>query len=246
MLKRSFTLIEMVIVIVLLGVVSSIGIGLLVVVFNGYIDSKNLFYLFYEAKFGVERIDRELRESIPNSVYVSTDNLSVTFVKFSGGSFYKKMSGDKIIVGEDNVTIFVGDNLSIYNDNVDSIYNSSSCVNTDNSSRVYRIVEKNSDNYTLCKNIVIDSPIMKFYIIDEVVTFKKENNNLLRCSSKNFTQKPATENCYLFIKNLADISFKYQQQSLFINDQIIDIYLEMSKNNVKLPYKHKVHVRNTP
>lgn len=246
MLRRAFTLIEMVIVIVLLGIVSTIGIALLIVVFNGYIDSKNLFYLFYEAKFGVERIDRELRESIPNSIEVSNDNLSITFVKFSKGSFYKKNSANNIKVDESGFYLSVGDNISIYNDSIGSIYNSSTCINGDNSSRIYKVIDNNSDNYTLCKDIVIDSPIMKFYVVDEVVTLKKDNDKIVRCSSKNFVQKPANENCYLLIKNLGNVSFKYNPQSLFINDQLVDIYLEMSKNNVKLPYRHKVHIRNTP
>lgn len=242
--KNGFTLIEMVIVIVLLGIVSSIGVGLLSIVFNGYIDARNLFYLFYEAKFGVERMDREFREAIPNSI-VLNDNQTITFVKFKSGSFYDRLSENKIEVKESGVTLNIDDKISIYNTNVHQIYTSSYCNIGDNSSRVYRI-DNNTDNITLCKSIVADSPMNKFYIIDEVVTFKKSGNAVLRCSSKVFTNYPVNENCMVLFKHIGYISFKYDEKSYFINDQLIDISLEMSKNNVELPYKHKVHIRNTP
>lgn len=242
MIKKAFTLIEMVIVIVLLGIVSTLGIGLLKVVFEGYINSKNLFQLFYEAKFGAERIDRELREAIPNSVVIEIDNSTITFVKFSKGGYYLPLGPNKIST---DISLNLGDNLSIYNKSFSRIYNNNSCNPLDNTSSIYRIDNK-TDNYTLCKSLSEDSPVFKFYLIDEAITFRSSNNKIERCSSKDFTQHPVVSNCLTLINNVKSAKFNYSQSKYNINDQIVDIYLEMSKNDVNLNYKHKVHIRNTP
>lgn len=243
MIKKSFTLIELIIVIVLLGIVSSIGVGLLKIVFDGYFEAKNLFQLFYEAKFGAERIARELREAVPNSIVV--DNSSITFTKFSkGGYYYKLFLPDKIGV-TDNITLNVGDLISIYNTSYEQIYNSNICNPNDNSSSIYRI-DNTTNGYTLCKNVVQDSPISKFYLLEEVVTFRFINGQVLRCSSNNFTQYPANDSCLVLLNYVKSGKFMYNIDYYTINDQVVDIYLEMSKNNTDLNYKHKVHIRNTP
>ncbi len=245
--KRSFTLIELIIVIVLLGVVSSLGVGLLKIVFDGYIDAKNLFQLFYEAKFGSERIARELREAVPNSIVV--DNDTITFTKFSKGGYYYKIYGadpskDKIGI-TDNISLNIGDNISIYNTSAYQIYNNNSCDPINDNSSIYKI-DNISDGYILCKRIFQDSPISKFYILEEVVTFKILNDQILRCSSANFSSYPVNSNCFALVNHVKSLKFTYNLGMYTINDQVVDIYLEMSKNNTNLNYKHKVHIRNTP
>ncbi|MCX8084978.1 MAG: type II secretion system GspH family protein [Calditerrivibrio sp.] len=246
-MKKAFTLIEMVIVIVLLGIVSTIGVGLLKIIFDGYITAKITYQLFYEAKFGAERISRELREAIPNSVVLDDNNTSITFVKFSKGGYYLKVDDQNISV--DNNTfgyLSKNDNISIYNLDQNSIYGGNICQSSDNKS-LYTITDNISITYKLCKTISLDSPQSKFYVVDEVVTFTFKNNTIQRCSSKTMPPThPIVSNCYTIINNVQSLKYSYTPPSFVINDQIVDIYLEMSKNDVKLSYKHKVHIRNTP
>ncbi|MGB9730608.1 PulJ/GspJ family protein [Calditerrivibrio nitroreducens] len=245
-MKRSFTLMEMIIVIILLGITSTIGVGLLKIVFDGYINSKSLFQIFYEAKFGAERIGRELREAIPNSIVIESDNSTLSFAKFSSGGYYYRAYPSSNKIGLDSsATLNVGDYISIHNRMPNGVYNDKSCDPSDNTSTMYRI-DNTTDNITLCKDPVADSPMSKFYKFEEVVTFRLNGNKIERCSSIDFKSHPVSSNCLTLFNYVKSARFVYTPDIYGINDQVVDIYLEMSKYGSDLVYKHKVHIRNTP
>jgi MSHA biogenesis protein MshO len=90
--EKGFTLIEIIITILLLGIVASLGVGIISSVFTGYSDTVTKDYLYSESKFIIERIDREIRNSIPNTVRVDKDsnNTVIQFATFSDASYYER------------------------------------------------------------------------------------------------------------------------------------------------------------
>jgi len=70
--NKGFTLVELVIVIVLLGILS-VGIsGFLSMGTQIFVDVKNRSSLISSARFAIERVNRDLRSALPNSIRVST------------------------------------------------------------------------------------------------------------------------------------------------------------------------------
>lgn len=90
--KRGFTLMEMVVVITILGVVSLavfsfIGMGTRI-----YVDATERDQLLSEARFVVERLSRELRNAVPNSIRTrqanSNNSHCIEFVPIKWSGFY--------------------------------------------------------------------------------------------------------------------------------------------------------------
>lgn len=94
--KQGFTLVELVTVIIVLGVVS-VGIsGFIRTGVDIYSDVSERDQLLGDSRFVVERLNRELRNAIPNSVRVDTSNVTNTqcieFVPSEWVSFYTSLS----------------------------------------------------------------------------------------------------------------------------------------------------------
>ncbi len=249
-MKKGFTLIELIITIVLLGIVSVLGVNIIVPIFTGYTDTKTKNFLYNEAKFTFERIDRELRNAIPNTVRVSTDSSSLQFALFSDAAYYDNVSdnGDNT----DNITCYdadnltVGDNLSIYNTTENYFF-----TNTTSEQRIYNITNLNSTGNIkrakLDKKIISDSPYNRFFIINTPVTFCKNGNKIYRCFGypidNNFHCNDGI--CNVLTDYVNDVSFEYQAGTTQ-RTATVKISLTLTKNNLTLTYKHKVHVRNVP
>lgn len=88
-MQRGFTLIEMVISIILLAVV---GLFLGSVIRQGlsiYVDSSAREALIQQGRFVTERLSRELREAVPNSVLVA--NGCIEFLPITNSAIYSSL-----------------------------------------------------------------------------------------------------------------------------------------------------------
>lgn len=93
---RGFTLVEMVMALVVLGVIS-IGIGsYLQLGAQGYVDTRDREQIQSQARFAVERLSRELRHAVPNSLIVSSDQKCITFTPIEYAGFYIDSSLDDV------------------------------------------------------------------------------------------------------------------------------------------------------
>ncbi|TYB33448.1 MAG: prepilin-type N-terminal cleavage/methylation domain-containing protein [Flexistipes sinusarabici] len=235
-MKKGFTLIEIIIDIVLLGIVSMIGIGIISSVFSGYSDSVTKSYLYSEARFIIERINRELRNSIPNTV--RTDSGLIQFAKFDNASYYEIFHNKKRFIPVEENIVSINDNISIYNTSTNIFYTKD---------RVYRI-----DSITpftkLNKKIEEDSPYNRFYKISTPVTFYIDDKKLKRCSKYPINPSDYGEdskNCYIMGNYLADINFEYTPVTPGGNGQV-KTDLILSKNNIRINLSSKVILRNVP
>ncbi len=84
-----FTLLEVVFVIVILGVVSSIGAGFLVSSVDAYRDAQSRSVLVQRARLTLEQIALQIRSAVPNSVRVSSTGNCVEFLPVVVASNYQ-------------------------------------------------------------------------------------------------------------------------------------------------------------
>lgn len=71
--QRGFTLIELIIVIVLLGIVGVMGAGFISEAFKGFFDTDVRMEIYEEGKSALVRMEREIHIALPNAVQINGD-----------------------------------------------------------------------------------------------------------------------------------------------------------------------------
>ncbi|MGR3969478.1 PilW family protein [Shewanella sp. 1180_01] len=80
--KRGFTLVEMVTVILILGILV-VGVSSFIIFGTRiFVESSSVDQVLSQSRFAVERMTRELRNALPNSVRVNTDSLTYQCIEF--------------------------------------------------------------------------------------------------------------------------------------------------------------------
>ncbi len=245
-MKKGFTLIELIITMVLLGIISGLGVNILSNVFSGYADSGDKNFLFNEAKFTFERIEKELRFAVPNSA--KADDTVFQYVVFKKAMFYNNI-GTKSIKIYDNLTNInlTGEKLSIYNLSPSDIFTSN--TNLQKLYTVTSMVENTDKSWTLSlnKDIIADSPYHRCFIVDTPVTVFKEGNKLKRCFDYaiNGSNGVNSGKCSILTSYVNSVSFQYEAGNSYKN-AILTINLSLQKNGITVNYKHEVQLRNAP
>lgn len=86
--QRGFTLIELIVVISLLGVISLVSVGFITSTVQGYADLTRRDQLSSAVRVAVDRMSRELRNALPNSIRVSADGSCLEFIPSLAASVY--------------------------------------------------------------------------------------------------------------------------------------------------------------
>ena len=86
--QQGFTLIELIVVISLLGVISLVSVGFITSTVQGYADLTRRDQLSSAVRVAVERMARELRNALPNSIRVSSDGSCLEFIPTLAASVY--------------------------------------------------------------------------------------------------------------------------------------------------------------
>lgn len=85
---RGFTLIELIITIVVVGIIALATSNTLQLGFQSYNDSIDRQDNQMQAKFVIEKLSRELRHAVPNSVKIDENDLCVSFIPVEASAFY--------------------------------------------------------------------------------------------------------------------------------------------------------------
>ena len=247
MRKDGFTLVELIITMVLVGIVAFLGVDLLGKVMEGYVDTRVETLLFNEAQYGADRIAIEIRNAIPNTLLVlnngvksaSGEGNGVEFAGFStAGYYYPLQNSDNITCSDLNVD--GGDYLSIYNTKPSYFFEQQ---------RVYKVNNiYHKDNDTICilnKHILRDSPHNRVYNIGNVMLFYFKDGKIYRkqmdIDSIDYDFKDG-EVMMNYVKN---VKFKYTHGYTY-REAVLEMDFVMSKGSVSLDYTKVVHIRNVP
>lgn len=90
-----FTLVEMIFVVVILGIVASIGSGFVVSAVDSYRISQERNQLVQRGRLVLEQMARELRMALPNSVRVSASGRCIEFMPVVGAANYQGQVADQ-------------------------------------------------------------------------------------------------------------------------------------------------------
>lgn len=93
---KGFTLVEMIVVLVVLGIMAVLTTGIILNPFNAFQDQSRRAMLVAEADAALTRMVRELRHALPNSVRVSPDKKYIEFIPTKDGGRYRAAYGDNV------------------------------------------------------------------------------------------------------------------------------------------------------
>jgi len=230
-LLRGFTLVELVLVIVIVGVLAVVTVPIILTPFAAFRDTERRARLVAEAEQGVLRVMRELRHALPNSVRLDGDE-AVEFLNTMDGGRYRRYrdlsstppGGDELeIPGSDSgfdvlagaETAAAGQWLVVYNTD----------ANANVATNAYR--GGNRSQVTGLSGGVLSfsahafpthSPSQRFDLVDGPVTFEclwsTDHYRLQRCSGYSIqATQYAVGNCpgteELILDDLSACAFSY-------------------------------------
>lgn len=263
---HGFTLIEMVMVIVLLGI-TSVGIGSFIRLGSqAYAEVSARDELIASGRFAVERLNRELRQALPNSIrtsFTSGNAQCVEFIPVVASTIYQ----DIPVLPEP-----ASDTLNIINfANANRVNNSHSAVvypinpqdlYTNNSAYLYPVdrlnIPANSDTGTVVLDVASnihfaeDSPTQRLYFVSEPVRYCVEDTALYRYEPVN-----NVENRVLMAQDLQRPNndsddaipdyapFELATASQFRN-AITRAELRFDRGGEQVIFNNEIQVRNVP
>tara|TARA_R110002050_G_scaffold229622_2_gene365205 strand:+ start:18 stop:881 length:864 start_codon:yes stop_codon:yes gene_type:complete len=270
-----FTLLELIIVIIILGVMA-VGIaGFMTLSTQTYLNVTERDELLANARFVIERLNREIRNAVPNSIRIDNNSIMqcIEFVPIAASTTYidipvipevastsftairfNDVSGDPYACSACN------DQVIVYPLSVDDIYNN----HLDSSGKVFNVGSfshplpppSTTDEWTLpIQNGAVrfddDSPTQRLYIANEQVSYCVVNGQINRyASSIGGSQALPPANPVLMAESLAPIvtsnlPFTILPATLTRN-AMVQVNLHFIRDGEDYVFNNDIHINNTP
>lgn len=257
-----FTLVELVVVIVLLGIVAVSSTQFIGQAVSIYSDSTRRDKLQQQARFVTERISRELRNALPGSIRVASDAGNTVqcleFIPVLAASSYLQPVADAPISSVDIVDVgysFVaGDKLVIYPVDNDSVYKTPSAMHQLTSAGAPS-AGKQTLNFSAYQ-FPHESPTRRLFIVGGAVSFCAEDGVIRRYDAYNpdedpFAPPPAAATAVLLAEDIRLTDggpvtvFEFSNGTLQ-RSALVKLDLRFSSEDEWLRFSQEVFVRNTP
>ena len=191
-----FTLIELIAVIVIIGVLATATTQYIILGTQIYIESSERQQVLTQSRFLVERLTREIRTAVPNSVRVSLNNACIEFVPIKASGAYRTDNGAVLppitpntSIGEIDVVSWdrneyeENDRIYIYATGETDIYDPTN--NVGDHFAVIESISGASPEYTFALDQISavddvfpeESPITRYFTADHSVNYCLINNN---------------------------------------------------------------------
>ena len=217
--QRGFTLIELVAVIIILGVLATATTQYIVFGTQVYAESTERQRVLSQSRFLVERLVRELRLAVPNSIRTSPDRFCIEFAPIKASGAYRTDSAADLVpiapnpaattidvISWDVQNSAVNDRIYIYPTDPAEVYSHTNNLN-DKWSRLINVAEKTTNSapeWTLTlKDEVSDvsassdlfpeeSAVSRFYITDSSINYCLINGEMYRFVKTDFSPTQST------------------------------------------------------
>lgn len=268
MRQRGFTLIEMVMVIVILGIVGAMVAVFMRAPIDAYFDGSRRAALTDVADTALRRMSRDLRKALPNSIRNPNSNC-IEFIPTRTGGRYRAQDstpGDGSaldfsvadtrfnMVGSNSALpadqqIRAGDRVVVYNLGITN----ATAYAGDNTSLVSSVVDGTETAITItAKQFPLASPSQRFQVIpaeESVVSYVCSGGVLYRNAGYGYATTcpaPVSGVTPVIAKGVSACNFSYSGSDLQRN-ALVQVTLQLSNTaNETVSLYHAMHVSNTP
>jgi len=247
--SQGFTLIEIIMSLIILSVIS-LGIGsYLQLGAQGYIQNRDREQLQSQARFVAERISRELRHAVPNSLTVSDDKKCIVFTPIEYAGFYTNQSLEGLDTLEGIMSTSIDSRVADVAGHklVINPVRKSDLLSATRSSEIKKVAGTQPWTITFKAKTTFDSESAseRFYLYDRDVQFCINGSQLARATgapgTKNFTNEvPLAEGL------LNSESFFSLENPSLNRNALVHFQLMFSHNGEQTQYSHDVQVINVP
>lgn len=265
--QQGFSLIEMVMVIVILGV-----IGATVAVFmrepvDAYVDTARRAALSDQADTAVRRIARDVRRALPNSLR-NPSNQCIEFIPTRTGGRYRAEStgaggGDLLDFGIADTSfgvfadlaalpaeqrVLAGDLVVVYNLGIPG----ADAYAGDNTAVVASVATGSESTITIAaKQFPLASAANRFHVVpgdEKIVSFSCSGGRLLRSSNHAYANSCPSSGATVAVlaENVSACNFVYNDSDLQRNAQVQMGIVLTDPSGESVSLYHEVHVSNTP
>lgn len=244
-----FTLIEMIVVILLLGIVGVMGGEMIVTAFKGFADTDARTELYEEGELALMRMEREIHHLLPNAVETP-----------ASGTLHFGLIDDRALTGifgeyqriDDNTIHDIGGSVlatgtlvSLYNTDWTDFTSMGAGVR-----KVYATTVAGTD-MDLHKNILGGASVSRrYYPVARAVRYHRNGAVLFRAetavtTATDFAASLETATAYPLLMHITAFSFSYSPATLMRN-ALVRINFTMERDGNALEFHKEVQVRNVP
>lgn len=251
-LEKGFSLIELITVVVILGIISSIGVSFAVKTSQSYQQTQARAKLTMQARQALERMSRQLRSALPYSIRVLNSGQCIEFMPIASGGFYLNPVADMqnaaaaqstISVAPHQIDFGTANYMSIGAMSPSEIYGGSSLS-------IASISSRNATSITLggAKVWQRNSINKRFYLLNAPQAFCVDNNRLKFYDNQSLVSGSINGSASHSV--LADNVTATTPFSLTVasdnRNTIIQMQLNFSVDGQALDFSQQVMIRNVP
>ena len=263
---RGFTLVEMVTVIVLLGILSVGVTGFLKFGTQIYVDVTNRDELISSARFVIERLNREIRTALPNSVRVNSaagvECLEYTPIVASTTYLDIPVAPEP---DRETISVIEFDDSSYSNDLSVAVYPLSATDVYGSNDKVFvlddtkSIDDTNDPEWLLTLGAKVafaeDSPTKRLYFIDSAVSYCVQDNQITRHTDYTRDSKNIPKDDGILMANYTgvgiiggvDYGFPFRvSNAIQSRNAIVSIKFNFTRNGETLYFNNEIQVPNVP
>lgn len=255
---RGFTLIELVVVILLLGVMTTFTSQFISTGTQLYADASAREQLMSDVRFGVERLNREVRDALPGTLSVSSDGQCVSFWPLSAVSRYVSLPlatpGNLTFLSPMSGSVQVSDYAVVYPVGMSpsAPYGCSAGLCVAQVSSAPALVSGESELWSVGLSAIpsgafggfaAESPGKRLFFARERVTFCRNSLNQLTRESVRLVS--GTTSRSVMAEHLTQVRF-YQDPQSFHHQGELGVNLTFSQRGETVQFSHKVEVNNVP
>ncbi|MEE4245310.1 MAG: type II secretion system protein [Kangiellaceae bacterium] len=263
--NKGFTLIELVLVILIVSILSVSFVGLFTDTAESYLQSDARLQMTSSARIAVERIGREVREAMPNSIRVNGANNCVEFVPIVAATRYTQLPTTSPDTSITVVEPDVANNISGLNTanlfvlviplNINEVYNTA--VGHVATVTGFTKLGGNLTEVTInSARFNRRSPGDRIFFVRQPVSFCGDGNNLSRYDNYGFNiGQPAPAamgpanlilDQVLLNDGAAAINLFTYNSGTLNRSAVLNINFRLAGRNESIKVEHEVHVRNFP
>lgn len=249
--QSGFTLIELITVIVVLAIVSTIGAGFVVSSLESYTTTQERSKLINRGRQAIEQITRTLRAAVPNSLRITNGGNCIEFLPITGGAYYLNPvpdisngagAADTIATAAHTVDLGAALYVTIGADSHAEIYSGGSLATLDS---------RTANNLTLTAPKIWNrnSPTRRFFLADNPQLFCVSGSDLRFYSG--YATPLASSGTpsgvgTLMGENVSAATPFAIETGTAARNAVVIVDLLFSENNQQIPIRQEVYVRNVP